>query len=424
MLITHGTIAIIFFIGFTLVVALIIASMLLHGFRVRESIFSKFSQHVGEFIIVLSKERKLQDVYPKFSDDVLNKKIRQEGAFKDLLSPAEQDRLEEYLKSASAYPNIPFIFTYESDYGRLWYELRVCQYGGGRSFSGMAMQIKNVTKDVDTKNHRDSLQENLEMLLKNTGDFLWSFDVDTRKVTLLTPITDDEGRVVPRSLGEQDVQTLLPIEEFKLFEKRINARIVEFRANNKNIDDNANIKMRMYGPNGKLVWYSFRCKLYLEGNSKIVVKGVARRMDLLFESPVFENDASVDTAIAAMLSFPDMRVFCVDRDYRVVSCNQTFAVDFQYTTPKDIIGRRLLEVVRPKYFSFMQGVLTEIFENGKPKSWKGPFVAEGKVLWLNAIPIRRVDGFSHRILCVYMHMNEKDFFDSKKEFFYNNIIKE
>ena len=88
MLITHGTIAIIFFIGFTLVVALIIASMLLHGFRVRESIFSKFSQHVGEFIIVLSKDRKLQDVYPKFSDDVLNKKIRQEGAFKDLLSPA------------------------------------------------------------------------------------------------------------------------------------------------------------------------------------------------------------------------------------------------------------------------------------------------------------------------------------------------
>ncbi len=411
MYVSLSVLAFLAFFVFVLLVAITISHLLLRRYKEKQSIYTQFPGHVDEFFLVMSAEGVLLDAAPRLFSDPFFEKICQEKRFETILSASEYARLQEYLKGVEAYPNIPFIFAFRSEADTRWYELRAhVQKKVGEK--NLLLLLKNVTMDVDSRNQRDRLQENVDMLLQNTGDFLWSFDVDSRQLTLLTPISDDEGRVVPRSVGVQNIHSLLLDEEYAMFEKRINARIVAFRATNQDSEENASIKMRLIGPEGKLIWYNFRCRLHMEENSKIVIRGSARRMDLLFDNPVFEESEDVDAAIATMLSFPDIRIFCVDRENKVVSCNQAFALDFRFTSPRGTFGKRLLEVVRPKYYSFIQGILSEVFESGRAKSWKGPFNRDRRLLWFNAIPLKRSDGFTYRVLGVYIQMDEDSFRDS------------
>lgn len=413
MLISPSLLAILVFAGFALVVALAISHMLMRGSQERLDSYGHFSGNVNEFLLFVSKEGVLQDSLPKFIKDPLYEQICQKRAFSEVLSAEEYSRLTEYMRGAEAYPDIPFVFCFKGETGTCWYELRAFLK---KNFSGnfWELLIKNVTLDVDSRTQRDRLQDNVNMLLQNTGDFLWSFDVDTRQITLLTPITDEEGRVIPRSVGVQDIHSLLLDEEYAMFERRINARIMAFRASNfKDVDENSSVKLRVIGPDRKLVWYCFRFRVYLEENARILIKGSARRMDLLFDNPIYDDCVNLDAAIGTMLSFPDIRIFCVDRDYRIVSCNQAFALDFRYSSPEKTFGKRLLEVVRPKYYSFIQGTLSDVFESGRAKSWKGPFNKEHRLLWFNAIPLTKTEGFVYRAMGVYIQMDEAEFKDDK-----------
>ncbi len=412
MVLSTSFLAVLLFIGFALVVALAISHMLMRGLKEMQGAYSSFANHVDEFLLFMTREGFLMDATPKFIHDPLFEQICQKKSFGEILSAEEFSRFNEYLKGAESYPDIPFIFSFKGEADVRWYEMRAFLKKTFNS-SYWELLIKNVTLDVDSRNQRDRLQDNVDMLLQNTGDFLWSFDIDTRQLSLLTPIADEDGRVIPRSVGVQDIHSLMMPEEYVIFEKRINACVMAFRSSNQNVDDNTSIKLRLVGPDRKLVWYSFRCKACLEENSKLVIKGSARRMDLLFDNPIYDEVVNLDAAIGTMLSFPDIRLFCVDRENRVVSCNQAFALDFRYTNPEKTFGKRLLEVVRPKYYAFIQGTLSEVFESGRAKSWKGPFVKEHRLLWFNAIPLTRADGFVYRVLGVYIQMDETDFRDNK-----------
>lgn len=414
MFIYPGVLAILIFSGFALLVALAISHMLMRGFLEKQNAYKNFSGNVNEFLLFVSTDGELQDALPKFISDPLYEQICQNGSFSKVLSTEEYARLKEYMRGAEAYPDIPFIFSFKGEKGTCWYELRAL-LKKNLSHSYWELLLKNVTLDVDSRTQRDRLQDNVNMLLQNTGDFLWSFDVDTRQITLLTPITDEDGRVVPRSVGVQDIHSLLLGEEYAMFERRINSRIMSFRASNfKDVDENSSIKLRVIGPDRKLVWYCFRYRVYLEENAKILIRGSARRMDLLFDNPIYDDCVNLDAAIGTMLSFPDIRIFCVDRDYRVVSCNQAFALDFRYASPEKAFSKRLLEVVRPKYYSFIQGILSDVFECGRARSWKGPFNKEHRLLWFNAIPLTKADGFVYRVLGVYIQMDETDFKNDSK----------
>ncbi len=413
MFIHSSVLAIVVFANFALVVALAITLLLMRGIRDRQNSYKNFSGNVNEFILFVSKDDVLLDSLPKFISDPLYERICQKRSFREVLSAEEYPRLKEYMKGADAYPDIPFIFSFMGENGTGWYELRAFLKKNFND-SYWELLIKNVTLDVVSRTQRDRLQDNVDMLLQNTGDFLWSFDVDTRQITLLTPITDEEGRVIPRSVGVQDIHSLLLDEEYAMFERRINARIMAFRASNfKDVDENSSIKLRVIGPDHKLVWYCFRYRVYLEENARILIKGSARRMDLLFDNPIYDDCVNLDAAIGTMLSFPDIRIFCVDRDNRIVSCNQAFALDFRYASPEKTFGKRLLEVVRPKYYSFIQGTLSDVFESGRAKSWKGPFNKEHRLLWFNAIPLTKTEGFVYRVMGVYIQMDEADFKDDK-----------
>ena len=66
-------------------------------------------------------------------------------------------------------------------------------------------------------------------------------------------------------------------------------------------------------------------------------------------------------------------------------------------------------MVRPRYFSLFHGVVSEFFEKGLSKSWKGAFGVGKRLLWFNAVPLKREDGFTHCVLGVYMQLDENDF---------------
>lgn len=408
MFLSLNIIAAFLFAFFVIAVALVITILLIKDRREKQRAYSNFSDYLGEFQIVLSMDGNLVDATPQYISDPLFEKICQERNFKNILSPQEYARLQDYMKGLASYPDIPFIFSFDSERGMRWYELRAyVQKKPGNDSS--VLLIKNVTMDVESRNQRDELRQNIDMLLQNTGDFLWTMDVDTRRFTLLTPLVDEDGRVVPRSVGVQDFRSMMPKKDYAIFEKMLNSRIVEFRALGHDIEVNRTICLRLLRPDGSLCWYAFGGRLVVEGGSNMVFRGTARRMELLQDNPVLEDGVDSGFMISSALSFPDVRVFWVDRDYKIIGCNQTFSLAFGRESSKSIEGVRLLEVVRPKYFSFFQRYLLEVFERGRSVSWKGPFGTSDSLLWLNAVPLKNLNGDTNQILVAYMLLEVNDF---------------
>jgi len=408
MLVSLNIIAAFLFAFFLVFVALFIAVLLIRDSREKQKAYSTFSEYLGEFQVVLTKDGNLLDAAPRYISDPLFERICQEKNFKKILSEQEYARLQDYAKGLASYPDIPFIFSFDCDQGMHWYELRAYiqkKYDDDNTI----FLIKNVTMDVESRNQRDQLMQNMDMLLQNTGDFLWSMDVESRRFTLLTPLMDDEGRVVPRSVGVQDLHTMMPEKDFNSFEKMLNSRIVDFRASGHDTKVSRGISLRLKNSDDSLCWYLFSGRLVVEEGEKMVFKGAARRMELLQENPVLEDESDSSSLLSSALSLPDIRVLWVDRDYRIVGCNQTFSLAFGRESPKSVEGLRLLEVVRPKYFSFFHRYLSEVFERGRAISWKGVFGITDNLLWMNAVPLKDLDGKTNKILMVYMRLNAEEF---------------
>lgn len=396
------------FVLFVVVVALVIAILLVRDIQRKETIFHNYKIHLNQIVVVLAEWGEVLDVLPQYATDPFFSQIIEKKSLEGILPPADDERLKGYIKGLDAYPDIPFIFSYAGESGFLWYELRA-HVRTDKNERVRVLVIQNVTSEAVSRLKLDSLQERVDLLLQNTGDFLWSFDADERRFSLLTPIIDEEGRVVPRSMGVQDIHTLFPGEDCALFERRINARIVDYRASGHDVNEQAFVRLRMIGDGGKMVWYSFRCKLSTTENSKLVFRGVARRMDLLLDNSMDDEEWGQDYSFASVMAMPDVRIFCVDREYKVIFGNMLFALTFGHNSPKRIVGKRLPEVVRPKYFSFMQGIISDVFETGKARSWKGPFERDGRLLWFNATPIKSRDGSTQRVMGVYIPIDIEDF---------------
>ena len=390
------------------ITAFVISVLLIRDMLSKQKIYSIFANYLSDFLVIVSKEGRLIDATPTYTKDPLYNSILRQRSFKKIFSASEYKRFLEYVKGLDAYPDIPFVFSQDVGDGINWYEIRASMQKQGADVH-MVLLLTNVTLDVESRTQRDELKEKVDMLLQNTGDFLWSMDVDTRTFTFLTPLVDDEGRAIPRTQGVQDIRAMMPDDDYAFFDKHLNARIVEFRATGQNSSENRGVRLRLLGENGKLDWYAFCGRLYTEENAKIVFRGTARRLDMHLENPMVEGSGVSEATQVSALAFPDIRMFWIDRDYKVCGCNQAFSLAFGSPNPEEIEGKRLLEVVRPRYFSLFHGVLSEVFERGLSKSWKGPFGVGKRLLWFNAVPLKRDDGYTYRVLGVYLQLDENDF---------------
>ena len=391
-----------------IVTAFVISVLLIRDLLHKQKIYSVFAGYLGDFLVIVSKEGRLIDATPIYISDPLYNSILRQRSFKKIFPAAEYKRFLDYVKGLDAYPDIPFVFSHDSGEGLNWYEIRASMQKQGVDVH-MVLLLKNVTLDVESRTQRDELKEKVDMLLQTTGDFLWSMDVDTRTFTFLTPLVDDEGRAIPRTQGVQDIRAMMPEDDYAFFDKHLNARIVEFRAKGQNSSENRGVRLRLLGENGRMDWYAFCGRLYTEENAKIVFRGSARRLDMQLENPLAEGADITESMQVSALAFPDIRMFWIDRDYKVRGCNQAFSLAFGSPNPEEIVGKRMLEVVRPRYFSLVHGVISEVFEKGLSKSWKGAFGVGKRLLWFNAVPLKREDGYTHSVLGVYMQLDEDDF---------------
>lgn len=413
MTISPAFFAIILFVVFLLLVALILVMMLLREIQEKQKVYAGFSGYLSDLVIIVSKDGRLLDAMPRSITSPLYDQILRNKSIQSIFADKEYKRFLDYIKGLDAYPDIPFVFSYVSDSRSNWYEIRV-QMKKRSGDESMVLLIKDVTQEVEIGHQRDLLKENVDMLLRNTGDFLWSVDVDSRRFTFITPLLDDEGRVVPRSQGIQDIRLLMPEEDYAYFEKHLNSRIVEFRATGQDISENRGVRLRLMGEDGKQIWFAFCGRLCSEENAKVVFRGAARRLDLLLDNPIVASDIVNESTMSSVFAFPDIRVFWIDRDYKICGCNQAFSLAFGMPLPDDVKGKRLLEVVRPRYFNMFHSVISEVFERGLPKAWKGPFGVKKRLLWFNAVPLKRTDGYTHRVLGVYMQLDEQDFENTQR----------
>ena len=227
---------------------------------------------------------------------------------------------------------------------------------------------------------------------------------------------DEEHRVIPQSTGYVDIRKMMPESDIEFLNKNLNARVKDYHSFGSKGDPFQTIKVRLYGTDKTLVWYCFRGRLALDDENRLVFQGSARRMDSVLENSPLADNEDQSAMLAAALSFPDVRVFRVDRDFSIQGCNQAFATDFQVLNPKDIYGKCLDAVVNREFLPYMTKLISDVFDSGRNVTWKGNFVRSDRLLMLNVVPIKSKDintneDVTNAVLGVYMLLSHEDFQD-------------
>ena len=406
------------FLCVILLVAFCISVFLLREGIHKQQLYENFPGSVNEFIVVFS--RKLEFIYglPMYMSDPLFRWLSSGSPFQDLLESKDWARMKLYFDEVEKHQNMSFVFSHElesssnGEKGRTqWYEMKtVLEYVSVQEFHYVCF-IKNISKENENRKERERIQARLDNLLQNTGDFLWNYEVEDRRFKLLTPLMDEEHRVVPQSTGYVDIHKIMPESDIELLNSILNARVKDYHTFGSRGDPFETIKVRLYGPDKTLVWYCFRGRLVTDEENRLVLQGSARRMDMVLENSVFGDGSDKDAMLSAALSFPDVRIFWVDRDFNVQGCNQSFATDFQIMNPRETYGKSLDTVVNRKILPYMTKLLSEVFDSGRSAAWKGSFVRSDKLMMFNAVPIRSKDNITHTALGVYMLLDKSDFTD-------------
>lgn len=410
------------FVSILLLMACFILVFLLRETSVKQRLYEKFPGSVNEFIIVFS--RRLEFLYglPLYVSDPLFRRLSSGNTLQDLLRSKDWARLKLYFDEVEKHQNMSFVFSVDIDSSSMnpdqnrmqWYEIKtIVEYVSVHEFRYICF-IKNFTKENENRKERERIQVRLDNLLQNTGDFLWDFDVDERKFKILTPLMDEEHRVVPQSTGYVDIRNMMPESDYELLNSVVNLRVKDYHAFGSRGDPFETIKVRLYGIDKTMVWYCFRCRLATDDDNRLVLQGSARRMDLVLDNPVMSDDGDRDALLSATLSFPDVRIVWVDKNYAIQGCNQSFATDFQITSPKEIYGKTLDTVVTRKILPYMTKIISDVFDSGRSVAWKGGFIKEGSLLMFNAVPLKSKDNLIHSVLGVYMVLDKSDFVSGEK----------
>lgn len=386
----NWTIVLCFVCAFLLLVCAIF-HMILHDFRQKQNIYKKFGDHINEYIVVLSQRMDFLYGLPMFMEDPLFNRLKQGQLFRDMLETKDWNRLKQFFEEIEKHYDMPFVFSIKDSESQIyWYELRSFVRHISSMESNYVCFIKNITKELEIRRECEDVSSNLSSLLQNTGDFLWNIDLDNRKLNLLTPLMDEEHREIPQSVGVVDMESMMPKADCGMLNRVIDNHILAYRQNGLENESLDTVKLRIYGPDKMLVWYSFCGKLVLDDVGNLVFQGTARRMDLVLENP---NVRGVEESIlSAAFSFPDFRVFWLDKDYKIVRCNQTFATDFLIANPDDVKDKTLDQVVKPKYLSYFNKIVSDVFASGRSAAWKGIFDSPDRYLMYNVTPIKDSEG--------------------------------
>ncbi len=410
------------FVSVVLLVSTVVCIMLLKDNRNKQELYKRFAGNLNEFVVVLSQKMEFLYGLPIFMSDALFTQLSAGRTFSEILGSNSWNRMKTYFDEVDKHQNMPFIFSVMLDSysasgpenGSAWYEMRVSVEKVNTEEFYYICFLKNISKENENRCEKEHLQERLDSLLQNTGDFLWSFDVEDRSMKLLTPMMDDQHRVIPQSVGLVDVHRMMPDRDYALLDKVLNDRIKAYKNFGFRGDTFETIKVRFYGPEKTLVWYGLRGKLVYDENNRLVFQGSARRMDYILEDVFSGVGQEGYFLIKAALSLPDIRAFWLDRNFKVLGCNQSFATDFQIIDPRETFGKNLDHVVSREFLPYISMNLSAVFDGGRNVSWKGAFglSKQSGMLMFNAVPLEKENNMVNKVLCVYLLLDKNEFDDS------------
>ena len=297
------------FISVMLFISTVICVMLLRDSRNKQRLYQRFENNLNEFIVVLSQKMEFLYGLPTFMWDPLFYQLSHGRSFSEVLGVSSWNRMKSYFDEIEKHLDMPFLFSLLSDYKgdaegakSLWYEMRVSLDRVNAEEFYYVCFIRNISRENETRREKEMLQERFDSLLQNTGDFLWSFDVEDRSMKLLTPMMDDEHRVIPQSVGYVDIHKMMPEGDYALLDSVLNDRVKDYRNFGFRGDPFETIKVRFYGPEKSLVWYGLRGKLCMDENDRLVLQGTARRMDVVLDNSVLGGGQEKEALLPAALA--------------------------------------------------------------------------------------------------------------------------
>lgn len=407
------------FLCVLLLISTVVTVLLLRDNHNKQKLYKRFWGNLNEYIVVLSQKMDFLYGLPLYMSDPLFDQLSRGRTFSEILGTSSWNRMRTYFDEIEKHLEMPFLFSIQSESRfddasgskSLWYEMRISLQKVSSEELYYVCFVKNISKENENRIEKEILEDRFQSLLRNTGDFLWSFDVEERSMKLLTPMMDEEHRVIPQSVGTVDIHKLMPDGDYALLDSVLNERVKDYRNFGFRGDPFETLKVRFYGPENTLVWYGLRGKLCTDESNRLVLQGTARRMDVVLDNSVFGDDNGTTYMQSVAMSFPDVRFVHVDRDFKIQACNQAFATDFQIINPKETLGKSLEQVVGKKFLTYMSKILLEVFDTGRSIAWKGGFDREDRLLMFNAIPVKKDDNLTRGAIAIYILLDRRDFTD-------------
>ena len=386
-----------------LIVVCVVCVLLIREVRKRQKLYRRFPGLSSEGLVVLSQKLDFLYCQPLFADDPLFDKLIQGSNFQEILDSKDWARMRQFFEETEKHRDMSFLFSMKLDEKEiLWYELHCFTQHVTVAESQYVCFIKNITKEQQGRRERKYLQDNLDLLLKTTGDLLWSMDIEKRQIKFLTPILDEDLQYIPQFAGSVERSSIMPEEGCALLDDLANRY-----KSDKSIVEKAfpPVKVRLYGKDKNLLWYNVRGLLDYDESGNLVFQGVARRLDVMMDNFIFDSSQNQNALFSAALSLPNLRVFWVDREYRILGANQGFANDFGIIDLETIQGKPLNKVVNSKSQLYFNKVLSEVFGTGRRVSWTSEGDKLDKPIVFNVVPLKVEAGIVLQAMCVYSRMD-------------------
>ena len=390
-----------------LIVVCVVCILLIREVRKRQKLYRRFPGLSSEGLVVLSQKLDFLYCQPLFADDPLFDKLIQGSSFQEILDSKDWARMRQFFEETEKHRDMSFLFSMKLDEKEiLWYELHCFTQHVSVAESQYVCFIKNITKEQQGRRERKYLQDNLDLLLKTTGDLLWSMDIEKRQIKFLTPVLDEDLQYIPQFAGGVERSSIMPEEDCALLDDLAN-RYIRMYKSDKSIVEKAfpPVKVRLYGKDKSLLWYNVRGLLDYDESGNLVFQGVARRLDVMMDNFIFDSSQNQNALFSAALSLPNLRVFWVDREYRILGANQGFANDFGIIDLETIQGKPLNKVVNSKSQLFFNKVLSEVFGTGRRVSWTSEGDKLDKPIVFNVVPLKVEAGIVLQAMCVYSRMD-------------------
>lgn len=377
--------------------------------REKQKLYRLFAGHMGEYIVVLSPKMEYLYGLPIFSSDPFFNMLHRERSPENFLPAVDWIRLSAYFKDADKHPNMPFVLSYD-DGGEapIWYELRcVKKYYSSVEFHYVCF-VRNISREVETRKRKEETEQKLKMLLENTGDFLWKFDIENRKLFVLTQVVADASRNAPIPVGEVDLLSLVPEYDYNLLLEQMNMRVLKYHHSGLMDDADLETKIRGYRTDNSLVWYSLRCKMEKSDDNRLFYMGVARRMEVMLDTTIFGLEQEKESMLTALMMFPDIRTFWVDRNFIVCGSNQAFALDVKLNNPNAVVGKSMNDLTLALHSSIFVQKIGDVFDTQKSVSWKDSYLRPDQYVVFNAVPLVAENNMVQKVLCIYMILAQNE----------------